>query len=69
MNKAVLLKGQQRKFFYDQTLSKTSKKSAHADLVNITFGSGKIGGHFHQDDVTLGTCDGSEANGLIQIKG
>jgi hypothetical protein len=65
MNKGCPCKGKTRKFFYDEALSKTSKKPTDSEFVNITFGSGKIGGHFLQDDVTIGTCDGSDANGLL----
>ena len=36
--------------------------------VNVSFGSGTLGGHFVQDDVRVGTCDGKLSNGQIVVK-
>ena len=46
---------------YDDEASSSSKKTKQAAL--ITFGSGKLGGHFYTDDIRIGECDGKESNG------
>ena len=35
----------------------------------IQFGSGALAGHFVNDDIRLGTCDGKKSTGQIHIKG
>lgn len=60
LNKNVDLKGNVKEYSFDETKSTSLKKSDKE--TTITFGSGKLGGHFYQDDIRIGSCDG-KSNG------
>ena len=45
--------GKQEKCGFEETKSKTCKK-CNNEWVDVSFGSGKLGGHFYKDDVRMG---------------
>jgi hypothetical protein len=55
LNKSVDLNGKDKQFSFDDAKSKSLKKSDKE--TTVTFGSGKLGGHFYQDDIRIGSCD------------
>lgn len=54
--------GGEKELSYDDEASKTAKKTSQKAI--ITFGSGKLGGHFYTDDLRLGGC----SEGEVRIK-
>ena len=64
--KTELSNHKEKEFSYDDTSSKTNKKSEQKAV--IQFGSGALAGHFFRDDIRLGSCDGSKSNRQILIK-
>lgn len=58
--------GSEKELSYDNDSSNTSKQTSQKAI--ITFGSGKLGGHFYTDDIRLGSCTSGD-KGLVLIKG
>ncbi len=68
LNKKVKLPhGAEKEYSFDDTASKSAKKTGQSAI--IQFGSGALAGHFMQDDIRLGTCDGVKSSGQIHISG
>lgn len=56
----------QKERSYDNNASSSFKPTEQKAA--IFFGSGNLAGHFVNDDVRLGSCDGSKSSGQIHIK-
>jgi len=66
LNKKVDLHGKEKEYSYDETKSPGHQLTEQKAI--IQFGSGALAGHFINDDIRLGTCDGTTSNGQIHIK-
>jgi len=47
--------GREKQFSYDDSASKTVTKTKKG--AGISFGSGKLAGHFYKDDIRIGSCE------------
>ena len=61
LNKNTDIGGASKELSYDDTASKSAKKTNQRAA--IQFGSGALMGHFMTDDLRLGSCDGSKSSG------
>ena len=57
--------GAEKQFSYDDAASTTNRK-LNRPKAKIRFGSGSLAGHFHSDDLRLGSCDGPKGQVLIK---
>jgi len=64
-HKVNLPGGAEKEFSYDDTKSCSAKKTNQRAM--IQFGSGALAGHFVNDDMRIGSCEG-QSNGQIHIK-
>jgi cathepsin D len=66
LNHRVTLPGNaEKEFSYDDSKSCTAKKTSQRAM--IQFGSGALAGHFLNDDMRIGSCEG-QSSGQIHIK-